>query len=469
MSARGTWAWRRTLGWAVLFVAAGLLGRATRLEGTALAFVWPAAGVGVLWFLLSASSRRYRVEMPLLAGLALAVNLVTGASVGLALTVAAANLVHAVVGGMALLRWSPRDPAQRRSTSGLVAVGGSALAGAVASAPVTVLVLVLVATEPSQAALTALVWVMRYAASSAVVVAFALAWRARWVDRRAAGVEPPAAGIAEFGGLLALSFVVHAAVFSLHPGDAFAFLTLPVTVLVGGRLGPAWAATHGLLVSVFSVTATLAGLGPFGAIESVTLRTAVVQAFVATTGLVGLMLSLEVQQRRVALQALQSRGDALEGTLQTAVVGNALVSLAVPGRGEIEYANPALRRWWGCGDQQPLLGRSWLDLLDRDGQDTFQRVLDQLATGERETWNGELQHQISSGEQRWCQLAAAQLPLPSAGGVEQPVANVQLVDITERKQLEAQLAHEALHDPLTKLANRALLLNRLEHGLVLQP
>jgi diguanylate cyclase (GGDEF)-like protein len=106
-----------------------------------------------------------------------------------------------------------------------------------------------------------------------------------------------------------------------------------------------------------------------------------------------------------------------------------------------------------------------LDLLDRDGQDTFQRVLDQLATGERETWNGELQHQISSGEQRWCQLAAAQLPLPSAGGVEQPVANVQLVDITERKQLEAQLAHEALHDPLTRLANRALLLNRLEHGL----
>lgn len=35
-------------------------------------------------------------------------------------------------------------------------------------------------------------------------------------------------------------------------------------------------------------------------------------------------------------------------------------------------------------------------------------------------------------------------------------------DITERKRLEAQLSHQALHDPLTGLANRALLVQRLE-------
>lgn len=38
-------------------------------------------------------------------------------------------------------------------------------------------------------------------------------------------------------------------------------------------------------------------------------------------------------------------------------------------------------------------------------------------------------------------------------------------DVTERKNLENQLTHQALHDPLTKLANRVLFRNRVEHAL----
>jgi len=41
-----------------------------------------------------------------------------------------------------------------------------------------------------------------------------------------------------------------------------------------------------------------------------------------------------------------------------------------------------------------------------------------------------------------------------------------LVDITERKQLEEQLRHQALHDPLTALPNRVLFIDRLSHALV---
>jgi diguanylate cyclase (GGDEF)-like protein/PAS domain S-box-containing protein len=38
-------------------------------------------------------------------------------------------------------------------------------------------------------------------------------------------------------------------------------------------------------------------------------------------------------------------------------------------------------------------------------------------------------------------------------------------DMTERKAFEEQLRHRAFHDPLTQLANRALLLDRLQHAL----
>jgi GGDEF domain-containing protein len=50
---------------------------------------------------------------------------------------------------------------------------------------------------------------------------------------------------------------------------------------------------------------------------------------------------------------------------------------------------------------------------------------------------------------------------PSIGGV---VVNYR--DVTERKTLEEQLRHQAFHDPLTNLPNRALFMNRLGHALV---
>ena len=47
------------------------------------------------------------------------------------------------------------------------------------------------------------------------------------------------------------------------------------------------------------------------------------------------------------------------------------------------------------------------------------------------------------------------------------VSEVTLIieDVTERKALEDRLSHQAFHDPLTDLPNRALILNRLDHAL----
>lgn len=70
-----------------------------------------------------------------------------------------------------------------------------------------------------------------------------------------------------------------------------------------------------------------------------------------------------------------------------------------------------------------------------------------------------LRHQ--DGSWRWLQGNAIDLTEePSVGGLV-----VIGHDITDRKRAEAALSFQAVHDPLTGLANRTLLLDRLEHAL----
>ena len=80
-----------------LYLAAVVLGRATRLDGTQLALVWPAAGVAFLWLASGwHDPARRRLD---LAGLFLATvagNFLTGAVFSLALAFGVANLVMAV-------------------------------------------------------------------------------------------------------------------------------------------------------------------------------------------------------------------------------------------------------------------------------------------------------------------------------------------------------------------------------------
>jgi diguanylate cyclase (GGDEF)-like protein/PAS domain S-box-containing protein len=57
------------------------------------------------------------------------------------------------------------------------------------------------------------------------------------------------------------------------------------------------------------------------------------------------------------------------------------------------------------------------------------------------------------------QLVLALAAVPSQG--KRPVLLLQVDDVTERRQVEADLAHRATHDQLTRLPNRALLLEHL--------
>jgi diguanylate cyclase (GGDEF)-like protein len=62
-------------------------------------------------------------------------------------------------------------------------------------------------------------------------------------------------------------------------------------------------------------------------------------------------------------------------------------------------------------------------------------------------------------DELWFSLRATPLDVPDGGAV------ISYTDITTRKRAETQLAHQALHDPLTVLPNRTLFLDRLSLAL----
>ncbi len=86
----------------------------------------------------------------------------------------------------------------------------------------------------------------------------------------------------------------------------------------------------------------------------------------------------------------------------------------------------------------------------------------QLSSEEIDSFQIEKRYQHRDGREVWAILNLSRVQ-GGPGGQQQYLAQMQ--DITERKRLEAQLRHDALHDTLTGLPNRALLLDRLDQAL----
>ncbi|MGK7910067.1 MAG: diguanylate cyclase [Synechococcus sp.] len=74
--------------------------------------------------------------------------------------------------------------------------------------------------------------------------------------------------------------------------------------------------------------------------------------------------------------------------------------------------------------------------------------------------HSEQSYQHPQGVDVWVDLTVTELSPDRQGST----SLVMLEDITQHKQIEFQLRHEALHDPLTGLANRALMLKRLSRA-----
>lgn len=144
-----------------------------------------------------------------------------------------------------------------------------------------------------------------------------------------------------------------------------------------------------------------------------------------------------------------------------ALVQNSFDVVAVLGpTATVEYVSPSIRRMLGIEPEQ-WQGQTAFDLVHPDDAARAESDLGKVLTRPSERVSNELRLLHADGSWRWVEMTVANsLSDPSLGGI---VVNCR--DVTERRQLNDQLKHQALHDPLTGLANRALFRNLVQHAI----
>ncbi|HEU4346344.1 MAG TPA: EAL domain-containing protein [Actinoplanes sp.] len=128
--------------------------------------------------------------------------------------------------------------------------------------------------------------------------------------------------------------------------------------------------------------------------------------------------------------------------------------------GRVVYQSESIQRVFGYSAQD-LTGRDLNDLMDGDSAERMAGAMASVADSPYATTVLELRIRHHDGQ--WRQAEATVTNLlgdPSVGGL---VLNTR--DISERKELQDQLVHEAYHDALTQLANRALFRERVSEAL----
>jgi diguanylate cyclase (GGDEF)-like protein/PAS domain S-box-containing protein len=125
--------------------------------------------------------------------------------------------------------------------------------------------------------------------------------------------------------------------------------------------------------------------------------------------------------------------------------------------GRISYVSPSVEAILGL-DPPALLGQTFFSLVHPDEVARADGLLHEIVSHPGKVSTIELPLLHHEGSVRHFELIWNNLvENHSIGGI---VVNGR--DITERKILEQELAHQAFHDPLTNLANRALFRNRVE-------
>ena len=170
------------------------------------------------------------------------------------------------------------------------------------------------------------------------------------------------------------------------------------------------------------------------------------------------LLAVRENVRLLADQAVRQN----EARFRSLVQHSSDVIIVTRANGSMRFVSPSANRVFGY-DPSEMVGRPISTLLHPDDRERATTLFEVASRTPGVTGPVEWRFRQPDGSWLSAEILATNLTGdPSVRGI---VLNTR--DVSERKRLEEQLTHQAFHDPLTGLANRALFRDRVSHALAL--
>jgi diguanylate cyclase (GGDEF)-like protein/PAS domain S-box-containing protein len=169
------------------------------------------------------------------------------------------------------------------------------------------------------------------------------------------------------------------------------------------------------------------------------------------------IVARDITARLKTERALAENEALFRASFEQAAAGMALLGLD----GRILMANQALAAMLETR-RRTLAGRHLKDVSLPEDRDMALERHKAFLMGQEATHQYEQRFQATNGGLVWVRLHVAKI----MDGEDRPISLIAHVqDITENRRAEEQLRHQALHDPLTDLANRTLCQDRVRQAL----